>query len=639
MAQTNYTPISLYYSTTASAVPTAANLVPGELAINTADGKLYYEDSSGVVQVLATKSTGSIGGSNTQVQFNNSGSLGGSSGLTWDGSFLTTSSIKNSALTSGRVTYAGASGLLSDSATLTYDGTSLTTPRLVLGGTTLPSAGTATLFSRTSDNNTYLQTGSGNNFNLLDGSQNTMATFSPTALNFNISNTERMRLNSTGLGIGTSSPDSFTTFPSKLVVGSGTGNQQITIYSGTTSEGNLIFADGTTGTQQYMGLLRYDHADNAMKFYTNGGTLGMTQDSSGNLGLGVTPSAWSSGYKALQLGTNTSLAGNTGGSVAILSSNAYFDGSNYVRITADSSALYQMATGSHNWRIAGSGSAGSTVSFTQAMTLNASGDLIVGGNTVVYDLAGRRVITINGASQAALGFTVNAVDKGILIHTGTDMIMSNSVAGAITFQTTNTERMRIDSSGLLLQGSTSATFTMPSTGGASFKASTTAGGSPIVEIGNTDTTTGSDGSPALMVFKGSTTTGSNARFIQFSANGSGTTMGAIVGVASGLCAFANFSDISLKKNIQPLAGSLSKIIALKPSSFDMISDNGHVNAGFIAQDVQKVYPEYVIENMANEGEKPLMAITGGMSGGFIAELVKAIQELKAEFDAYKATHP
>ena len=89
MSQTNFTPISLYYSTTASAVPTAANLVPGELAINTNDGKLYYEDSSGVVQVLATKSTGSIGGSNTQVQFNNSGSLGGSSSFTWDGTTVT----------------------------------------------------------------------------------------------------------------------------------------------------------------------------------------------------------------------------------------------------------------------------------------------------------------------------------------------------------------------------------------------------------------------------------------------------------------------------------------------------------------------------------------------------------------------
>jgi hypothetical protein len=133
MAQTNYTPISLYYSATASNVPTAANLIPGELAINTADGKLYYEDSAGVVQVLATKSTGSIGGSNTQVQFNNSGSLGGSSGLTWDGSFLTTSSIKNSALTSGRVTYAGASGLLSDSANLLYSGTDLTVYGLTVG--------------------------------------------------------------------------------------------------------------------------------------------------------------------------------------------------------------------------------------------------------------------------------------------------------------------------------------------------------------------------------------------------------------------------------------------------------------------------------------------------------------------------
>jgi hypothetical protein len=59
MAQTNYTPISLYYSTTAAAVPTAGNLVPGELAININDGKLYYENSSGVVTLLAQSSTAS----------------------------------------------------------------------------------------------------------------------------------------------------------------------------------------------------------------------------------------------------------------------------------------------------------------------------------------------------------------------------------------------------------------------------------------------------------------------------------------------------------------------------------------------------------------------------------------------------
>jgi hypothetical protein len=60
MAQTGFTPISLYYTTTAAAVPTAGNLVAGELAINTNDGKLFYKDSSGVVQTIASKA-GALG--------------------------------------------------------------------------------------------------------------------------------------------------------------------------------------------------------------------------------------------------------------------------------------------------------------------------------------------------------------------------------------------------------------------------------------------------------------------------------------------------------------------------------------------------------------------------------------------------
>ena len=59
MAATNFTPISLYYSTTASTAPTAGNLVAGELAINTNDGVLYYKDSSGVVQSIASKAVNS----------------------------------------------------------------------------------------------------------------------------------------------------------------------------------------------------------------------------------------------------------------------------------------------------------------------------------------------------------------------------------------------------------------------------------------------------------------------------------------------------------------------------------------------------------------------------------------------------
>lgn len=55
MAQSGYTPIQLYYSSTATNTPLAANLAAGELAINTADGKLFYKDSSGVVQTIAAK--------------------------------------------------------------------------------------------------------------------------------------------------------------------------------------------------------------------------------------------------------------------------------------------------------------------------------------------------------------------------------------------------------------------------------------------------------------------------------------------------------------------------------------------------------------------------------------------------------
>jgi hypothetical protein len=57
MAQAGYTPISLYYSTTAAAVPTSGNLVAGELAINTVDEKLYFKNSAGTVKLLASNAS------------------------------------------------------------------------------------------------------------------------------------------------------------------------------------------------------------------------------------------------------------------------------------------------------------------------------------------------------------------------------------------------------------------------------------------------------------------------------------------------------------------------------------------------------------------------------------------------------
>jgi len=98
----------------------------------------------------------------------------------------------------------------------------ITTARLAFSGTTLPSAGTATIFSRSSDNNFYLQTGSGNTTYLLDGSQNTMYTASPTAHYWGLSNSTAMTLTNYNLGIG-ATPINFTyqtiQFPAEVAFG------------------------------------------------------------------------------------------------------------------------------------------------------------------------------------------------------------------------------------------------------------------------------------------------------------------------------------------------------------------------------------------------------------------------------------
>jgi hypothetical protein len=113
-------------------------------------------------------------------------------------------------------------------------------------------------------------------------------------------------------------------------------------------------------------------AGNAITF-----TQAMTLDASGNLGLGVTPSAWTSTYKAIDVTSRTSFVGTTGG-LSIFSNNSYFDGTNWIYRVTDAASRYQQDTSAHKWFIAASGTAGNAITFTQAMTLNASGNLGIG---------------------------------------------------------------------------------------------------------------------------------------------------------------------------------------------------------------------------------------------------------------------
>lgn len=128
MAASGYTPISLYYSTTSSASPSAGNLVNGELAINITDGKLYYKDNTGAVKTIASNSTSATTGTSSQLL--GSDGTGGYSNITV-GSGLTYSGGTLSA--SGSMTYPGAGIAVSTGSAWT---TSLTAPSGAIVGTT-----------------------------------------------------------------------------------------------------------------------------------------------------------------------------------------------------------------------------------------------------------------------------------------------------------------------------------------------------------------------------------------------------------------------------------------------------------------------------------------------------------------------
>ena len=102
------------------------------------------------------------------------------------------------------------------------------------------------------------------------------------------SSTERMRIDSSGrVGIGLTNPGSFYASGDDLVVG-GTGAHGITIKTGSTNQGILAFADGTSGgAQQYAGYILYDHSINDM-FFATGASERLRIDSSGNVGIGAT---------------------------------------------------------------------------------------------------------------------------------------------------------------------------------------------------------------------------------------------------------------------------------------------------------------------------------------------------------------
>jgi hypothetical protein len=117
-------------------------------------------------------------------------------------------------------------------------------------------------------------------------------------------------------------------------------------------------------------------------------------------------------------------------------------------------------------------------------------------------------------------------------------------------------------------------------------------------------------------------------FLQFLINNFANGSGRINANGANAAAFGSYSDSRLKENITELPSQLANICLLKPSEFDYKNGSGH-QIGFIAQEIQEIYPDVV-----GEGDGGMLTVTGWSKTE--ARLVKAIQELKSENDSLKS---
>jgi hypothetical protein len=308
MAASGFTPISLYYSTTASAVPSSGNLVAGELALNTVDEKLYFKNSAGTVKLLASNATSApvLSFSAGTTGFTPSTATTGA--VTLAGTLATTNGGTGlTSFTANGVVYASSSSALATGSALTFDGTNLgvgTTSPDTLGRLTTEGSANSLNVSRTSGATSRAGWISQNTaetirlFSEVYGASATDTGFGLTLAGYGViralgtasngliigtatndplifgqNNTEVGRFTSTGLGIGT------TSFSSRLtVVG---------------ADGNNIMYQGASGGTIIMGIAGDNSAANfgtttnhPIAFYANN-SLRMTLTAAGGLVVGT----------------------------------------------------------------------------------------------------------------------------------------------------------------------------------------------------------------------------------------------------------------------------------------------------------------------------------------------------------------
>jgi len=398
-----------------------------------------------------------------------------------------------------------------------------------------------------------------------------------------------------------------------VLVSNGTDVVAAVNYFSALSAGGVT-VDGSTVQTNGM----YLPTTNTLAWSTNSSER-MRLDSSGNLGLGVTPYPNSLG-KSIDLVNNGGLFSYN--NIFYLTSNVYFDGGAWIYKTTNSATMYAFGNGSHNWYVAGSGTAGNSISWTNTMVSDSSGNLGIGMTPSAWVGSWKAVQGQGSGGVFAVASGGNGMyvmgnsyynGSGLPIYTSSSYAtMYQQVNGTHAFYTaasgtagntiTFTQALTLDANGNLLVNKTSY-------GG-------TATG---IDLGKDGTITSySSASTAAASSLQMYSNGASA--YRFYVNWAGTINATSTTITA-------ISDQRLKENIQDIDVGLDSIMALKPRKFDWKDGKGKNikgDRGWIAQEFEQVFPEMIQEwlDPAPEGEEPYKAVNADL----IPVLVKAIQE-------------
>ena len=263
------------------------------------------------------------------------------------------------------------------------------------------------------------------------------------------------------------------------------------------------------------------------------------------------------------------------------------------------------------------------------MTLTADGNLGLGTASPTA-ITNYRSITLDGTTGSILDLRGSGTLGARIVGTSGAMSIETGGATPMVFYTSGTERMRLNASGNLLVGTTS---------------------------GPTNTIAVNKSNDQALYIQNNNTSNPFGVYIPYAISPNGTGSWFIScqdstanrmrvhsngGIANFQANDVNLSDRREKTNFAPAKSYLDTICAIPVQTFNYIDQNmeedGGLTLGVVAQDVQAVAPELVMESNWGTKDEPKMRLSIYQTDLQYA-LMKALQELKAEFDAYKAAHP